>query len=384
MDKLEKLDEKLDILYICNSLDLGGAENIMYEIIKNSNFYKKEIICLTEKGYYSKLLENEGAKITYCNLNKNPLDTIKIFKIYKLILNKRPKIIHSFLYHSDVFASLLGKLTFTKKILWSVHSDFIKSDNTILRNMQVKFLSLISYLIPDKIIFCSKESLKNHQKIGYCKSKSIVITNGICTNKFYPRKKSYHKIRKLLHLKKDSFLIGHIARFHPIKGHNLLLRTLNLLKRENKNFKCLMIGPNINKKNKFLKRQIKENNLEENVILYGKTKFPQELINAFDINIISSFSESSSLVLLESMASGVPTLSTNVGPIMKTIGKTGWVVKNKTSKDLAEKLIFLIKNRNSLKEKSLLARERIIEHYSQDKMLKKYYLIYNLFLKKVE
>ena len=189
MNKLEKLDEKLDILYICNSLDLGGAENIMYEIIKNSNFYKKEIICLTEKGYYSKLLENEGAKITYCNLNKNPLDTIKIFKIYKLILNKRPKIIHSFLYHSDVFASLLGKLTFTKKILWSVHSDFIKSDNTILRNMQVKFLSLISYLIPDKIIFCSKESLKNHQKIGYCKSKSIVITNRICTNKFYPRKK---------------------------------------------------------------------------------------------------------------------------------------------------------------------------------------------------
>ena len=150
-------------------------------------------------------------------------------------------------------------------------------------------------------------------------------------------------------LKKDTFLIGHIARFHPIKGHKILLNCLKLLKKENENFKCLMIGTNI-KKNKSLNYQIKKNNLEKNIILYGETKFPQKLINAFDINIISSVSESSSLVLMEAMATGIPTLATNVGPISKTIGQSGWVVKNKSSKELAEKLIFIIKNKSLLKK----------------------------------
>ena len=382
MNKSKKT-ANLDILFICNSLDLGGAEKIMFEIIKNIGNYEKEIICLSGRGFYSKLLENQGVKITYFNLKKNLFDCVKIFKIYKFILNKKPKIINSFLYHADVIGSILGKLAFTKTILWNVHHDFIKTDNTWLRNIQVKFLSIISNFIPDKIIYCSSESLKNHVSIGYCKSKSLLINNGVCTKKFSPSDTSYFKIRKLLGLKKDEFLIGHIARFHPVKGHQILLKSLSLLKKENKNFKCLMIGTNVNKKNKTLNNQIKKNKLANNIILYGETKFPQKLINAFDINIISSVSESSSLVLMEAMASGVPSLATNVGPISKTMGQSGWAVKNKSSKELAEKLLFIINNKKILKEKSLLARERITRNYSQDKMLNKYYLTYKKYLKKM-
>ena len=143
-----------------------------------------------------------------------------------------------------------------------------------------------------------------------------------------------------------------------------------------------VIGNNVtNIQNNGVSEEFK-NNLEENIILYGETKFPHKLINSFDINIITSVSESSSLVLMEAMASGIPTLATNVGPISKTLGKTGWVVKNKSAKHLAEKLIFIIKNKKSLKIKSTSARERIIRIYSQEKMLKKYNLTYELFLKK--
>ena len=39
MEKPINGKEKLDILFICNSLDLGGAEKIMYEIIKSIGNY---------------------------------------------------------------------------------------------------------------------------------------------------------------------------------------------------------------------------------------------------------------------------------------------------------------------------------------------------------
>ena len=296
MSKQNQYKDRLDILYICNSLDLGGSEKIMYEIIKNNKDYKKEIICLNKKGFYSNLLENEVLNITYCSLNKNLLDLYKILKLYKYILKKKPKVIHSFLYHSDVIASIIGKLSFSNTIIWSVHHDYIKSDNKVLRNIQVKFLSLISNVIPNKIIYCSEVSQKNHEKIGYCRRKGLLIKNGISTRKFYPHVRYKSKIRRLLGLKKDLFLIGHIARFHPIKGHYLLIDTLKLLKKENINFKCLMIGTNVNKKNKLLTDKIKENNLQKDIILYGETKYPEKLINAFDLNVITSISESSSLL----------------------------------------------------------------------------------------
>lgn len=380
MNLLNNEKNSLDILFICNSLDIGGAESIMYELIKNFKSYKKEIICLTKKGYYSKLIENEEIKITYLNLNKNIFDIIKLIKLYKKIFLKKPKIIHSFLYHSDVFASILGKLAFRKIIIWSVHHDFIKSDNTILRNIQVQFLSIISNFIPNKIIYCSKESLKNHEKYGYSKRKSILIENGICTNKFQPRKENYHKIRKLLHLKRSTFLIGHIARYHPIKGHNTLLSSLKLVKEKNKNFRCIMIGKNVDKRNILLNNQIRKNNLEGIIILYGETRYPQKLMNSFDLNIISSLSESSSLVLMETMASGIPNLATDVGPMKKTIGETGWIVKKKSPKDLAEKINFILRNKSHIKNKSLLARKRILYKYSQKQMLKAYNLTYKLYL----
>ena len=380
MNKLKKEERDLDILFICNSLNLGGAEKIMYEVVKDTKSYKREIICLTDDSFYGNLLEKEGIIINYFNLNKNLYDIIKIIKIYLYILSKKPKLIHSFLYHSDVIASILGKLSFTKKILWSVHHDFIPSDNSILRNIQVKFLSIISNYVPDKIIFCSKESLNNHVKLGYSKRKSIIINHGICTKKFSPRKNNYNKIRSLLHIKKEIFLIGHIARFHPDKGHKTLLDALKLLKKEYKNFKCLMVGTNINKRNTLLKKQIIESKLEDNIILYGETKFPEYLITSFDINVISSLSESASLVLLETMASGIPSLATNVGPISNTLGESGWVVKKKSPKDLAEKLIFIINNPSYLNEKSLLAREIILKKYSLNRMLKEYNLSYKLFI----
>ena len=381
MNKLKKEEGDLDILFICNSLNLGGAEKIMYEVVKSNKPYKREIICLTNGPYYGDLLANEGIKITYFNLKKNLYDVIKLFKIYLYIISKKPYLIHSFLYHSDVIASIFGKLAFTNKILWSVHHDFIASDNSVLRNIQVKFLSIISNFLTDKIIFCSKESLNNHVQLGYSKRKSVIINNGICTKKFYPRKKNYYKIRDLLNIKKEIFLIGHIARFHPDKVHKVLLNALKLLKKKNKDFKCLMIGTNVNKKNNLLKKQIEKSNLGENIILYGETRFPQYLINSFDINVISSLSESSSLVLLETMASGIPSLATNVGELSLTIGESGWIVKKKSSKDLAEKLIFIINNQSKLNEKSSLARELILKKYSLDKMLKEYNLTYKLLFK---
>ena len=55
--------------------------------------------------------------------------------------------------------------------------------NTILRNIQVKFLSYSASLSPIKL-FTVQKNLYNHEKYGYSKRKSILIKNGVCTKNF--------------------------------------------------------------------------------------------------------------------------------------------------------------------------------------------------------
>ena len=68
MEKTIKEKEKLDILFICNSLDLGGAEKIMYEIIKSIGNYNKEIIKIKKATHLGTLMGLEvhaGHGLTY-------------------------------------------------------------------------------------------------------------------------------------------------------------------------------------------------------------------------------------------------------------------------------------------------------------------------------
>ena len=69
MNKLKKEERDLDILFICNSLNLGGAEKIMYEVVKDTKSFKREIICLTNDSFYGNLLENEGIIIKYFKMS---------------------------------------------------------------------------------------------------------------------------------------------------------------------------------------------------------------------------------------------------------------------------------------------------------------------------
>ena len=72
------------------------------------------------------------------------------------------------------------------------------------------------------------------------------------------------------------------------------------------------------------------------------------------------------------MASQVPCLASDVGALKEMIGETGWIFKKESPEDLAEKLLKIMKNKSILKTKSYIARERVINNFSQEKMLQEY------------
>ena len=242
--------------------------------------------------------------------------------------------------------------------------------------LEMKILIFMSKFVPDKIIYCSEASKYNHIKNGYSKRNSKIIYNGVSTKDFKPNESYRKEIRKKLNIGDDCLLIGNISRYHPLKDHDNLLEALFILNKFNINFKCILIGQGLSNENLEIVNKINSYKLMEKIILYGKSYKINKIINAFDLNILSSKKESSPLVLLEAMATGVPCISTDVGDARKIISDTGWVVESLNPKALANCIIQNFNEKEHNKNKSTIARQRIKDLYSIKKMQLNYIKLY--------
>jgi glycosyltransferase involved in cell wall biosynthesis len=105
---------------------------------------------------------------------------------------------------------------------------------------------------------------------------------------------------------------------YRIKGQELVIKALAILKNEGLNIKYYLLGPG---DNNYLEKIIRKYNLDENVIFLG-SKTREEVFNwldFFDIYIQPSKQEGLPRALIEAMSRGCPSIGTKVGGIPELI-----------------------------------------------------------------
>ena len=210
---------KKKVLHVITSLGDGGAEGVLYRLIcKTKNEILHEVIVLSNENKYVKLLKFEGIKVYNVNLTKNKIGNL--FKLYKIIKKKKDFIIQTWLYHADFLGGLLAYLSGNKNIYWNIRTSEVSLRSMKFRTLIIIFFnSIFSWIIPKKIIICSKKSINIHRSLGF-KNIFELIHNGF-DPKIYLPKKNFK--RKNLNLKKNQIVIGNVARYHPVKNHDYLL-----------------------------------------------------------------------------------------------------------------------------------------------------------------
>ncbi|MED9923821.1 MAG: glycosyltransferase [Clostridia bacterium] len=180
----------------------------------------------------------------------------------------------------------------------------------------------------DKTLVCNENSRKiliNHFKREEEDIRTVYI--GVDEKIYDPNKYNEEEIRKQYKLKKDDkrYILSYICRIDLQKRPMLLAEILRELRNRRTDFLCLIAGdgPMLEK----LKGKLKRYDLMDNVKFLGNIKETAKLYKISDLTINCSIKEGVALTSYESLAMGVPVVSSNVGGQAELINdKVGVVV----------------------------------------------------------
>ncbi len=160
-----------------------------------------------------------------------------------------------------------------------------------------------------------------------------------------------------------------------------LIKSLNYVKKEVKNFKLIVAGKmgDINYFN-MIKKYISKYNLNKNIEFIGKISEKRKLeeFSKMSFLLLPSLQETAPMVISESFASGKPVVASNICgiPYMLDDEKNGLLINPNDEKIIAEKIIYLFNNKQEIMEKGKSAKSYAKNYYSLKKVIKKYSAAY--------
>ncbi len=173
---------------------------------------------------------------------------------------------------------------------------------------------------------------------------------------------------------KDEKIITHISNFRKVKRTDDVVRIFKEVRKKLKS-KLLLVGegPEI----RSAKELADKFNLREDILFMGASNEIDKILCLSDLFLLPSETESFGLAALEAMVNEVPVISTNTGglPEVNENGISGFLSKVGDVKDMAEKAIYILEDKNRLKDfkKGAL---KIAERFDIDKILPYYEKIY--------
>lgn len=359
------------ILFLCESLGIGGAEKALYTLLTHIDKNKFDItICsLCDTGHYSKLIK-QIPNIKYRSILfprdtgfKGLLYKLKyqlIYKIlppsliYKLFIPKNNTVEIAFCegFSTKIIANSSNKNS--KKIAW-VHTDLLKNNWPV-------FIAIYKDI--------------NEEVRSYSKFNSIIgVSNSVSNNlrQLLHNKTAVHTLYNLIDevailnqavedidykFNNSSINIISVGRLEYVKGYDRLINICSrLINNDNLNITLTIVGNGTQFNN--LSELIKQLNISSKIKLLGTKQNPYPYIKTADLYVCPSRDEGYNIALAEAITLGKPCISTNCsGPdeILEN-GKYGCLVKNDE-----DSLYFAIKeiclNHNKLKLLSDLSIER--------------------------
>jgi glycosyltransferase involved in cell wall biosynthesis len=226
---------------------------------------------------------------------------------------------------------------FAGKINFNVQKNF-----PLLRPWKIKNWFVHAPLFTaDRILGMTNWEKKNIEKLGIEKGKIDVAPIGIELKKYRKTKRDFFKERNL-----RGEILLFVGQPTKRKGWEYLIRAMPMVLKRFPEAKAVFIGYRNNDEMNFLIRSL---HIENSVVMMGYLS-DNDKISAFqsaDAFVFPTLYEGFGMVYLESMAAGLPIVTTDVAGVSEIVehGSNGLLTKPKDSAGLAKAIIKILEDR---------------------------------------
>jgi glycosyltransferase involved in cell wall biosynthesis len=304
--------QPINVLHIIHSLTWGGAENQVVTLAPtlNSKRYRNHVCCLRSEGVQAYSLRAKGIQVVSLNMRLRYWP-ITVCKLYCLIKQMKPQIIHAHMYDAGIWATLVGKLAGVPVILTTEPGMTLKKRRHLLP------IHLVNHF-NDKMIATSEEIRQCYiQNRVISPEKVITIPSAVDVERFSGLNYR-NELRTQLGVNTSSLLVGTVARLVQAKRLDRLLEAARMVCNAVPQAQFMIIGDGPMREK--LEGQAMRLDLAPKYVRFlGNRQDVTDFLSALDIFALSSETEGIPVALLEAMAASKPVVATRVGGIPQVI-----------------------------------------------------------------
>lgn len=302
-----------------------------------------------------------GAKVVEITM-RGEWDIFAAWKIAGFLRKDPPDIIQVHTSHAHTLAILAGKISGAKNIVVTRRMDFpIKG-----------LFSRVKYNCASEIAAISQAAKRALVKGGVNSDKITIIPDAVQI----PENISRGTIRDEFQIAKDDIVLATIACLVQRKGHTYIFEAVKTLLQSFSTIKLLVVGEGAIADD--LKKLACDMEIQNEVIFTGYRNDIANILSSTDIFVSAALMEGLGVSILEAGSYGLPIVASETGGIPDIIKnqETGLLFKPGDSKDLADKLRFMLENKQKAQQMGQSANRWIGENFSVEKVVASYFQLY--------
>lgn len=304
---------RINLLFIVNSLGLGGAEKHVLTLLNSLDTARFRLSLAYLKDVDTMLPQLDRQRLqggVFCCHVSGKIDLRAAAQLAAHIRENAVDIVVCTNMYSLLYGCLARRSSGTHPRLVEIfHSTELR---TVMGKLQMAFYRPL-FLICDMLVYVC-ESQRKYWRAGALRARrDMVINNGIDLDYFADRStpESRKGIRKDYGFEAEDYVIGLCAALRPEKAHADLLLAVARLCLLRKNVRCLLIGEGPERPR--IEALIDRLGLTQQVRITGFIEDVRPLVAACDVMTLVSHSETFSIAALEAMALGKPMVMSNIG-----------------------------------------------------------------------
>lgn len=359
------MDRRIRILITISNFNTAGSGKVVYDLAKglDTSKFEVEIACGNSNGDFFKQVEALGLPIhifqtkTHYKPYYNLL--FRIWEISKFYKQNRYDLIHSWQWSNDWTEALAARMAHVK---WLYTKKAMGFNN--------KHWHIKSYLAHFVVTI-------NEEMRAYFpnKKEQALIPLGIDTNYYYPI-----DVKSKNQIVDSQFQIITVANLVPVKGIEVLLQAINILK--DKTLHLTILGDYNNDYGRDVIGLVKKLNMEGQIEFVDKQLDVRPYIAKADLYVIPTLNEGRKegmpMALVEAMAMGIPVLGSDISGINYVLKDFRDYLFHAGDFDALSKKILLLKNM-TVKEREQIGKELrtyCVEHFSMKNFIARHEELY--------